>query len=56
MGFLATAPLFYVVYISTVAIAGSPVLILKIISPVLLGFLGLSIFAYAQKGLKLVVS
>ena len=51
-GFLETAPLFYAIYISTVAIAGSPVLILKIISPLLLGFLGLSIFEYAQKGLN----
>jgi hypothetical protein len=49
--FLTTAPLFYATYLSVVAIAGSPVLVLKIISPVLLGFLGLSIFGYAQKGL-----
>ncbi len=49
--FLATAPLFYSIFMSIVAIGASPVWVLKIISPVLLGFLGLSIFAYAKKGL-----
>ncbi len=49
--FLAIAPLFYTIFMSLVAVGGSPVLLLKIISPVLLGFLGLSIFAYAKKGL-----
>jgi len=47
---LAVAPLFYSIYISIVGV-GSAVFALKIISPLLLGFLGLSIFAYATKGL-----
>jgi hypothetical protein len=49
--FLATAPLFYTIYMPIVAIGGSPVLVLKIISPLLLGFLSLSMYAYAKKGL-----
>ena len=36
---------------SIVAAGGSPVFVLKIISPLLLGFLGLSIYAYAKRGL-----
>jgi hypothetical protein len=36
---------------SIVAVGGSPVFALKIISPLLLGFLGLSIFTYAKRGL-----
>lgn len=51
-GFLSTAPLFYLIYMGAVAIGGSPVFVLKIISPVLLGFLSLSIFSYAKKGLN----
>jgi hypothetical protein len=50
-GYLETAPLFYTIFMSIVAAGGSPVLVLKIISPLLLGFLGLSIFAYAKRGL-----
>ena len=50
--FLATAPLFYVIFMSMVAIGGSPVFVLKIISPLLLGFLGLSIYTYAKRGLN----
>ncbi len=49
--FLGTAPLFYTIFMSIVAVGGSPVLVLKIIPPVLLGFLGLSIYAYAKRGL-----
>jgi hypothetical protein len=49
--FLQTAPLFYTIFMSIVAAGGSPVLVLKIISPLLLGFLGISIFAYAKRGL-----
>jgi hypothetical protein len=49
--FLQTAPLFYSLFMSIIALGASPVLMLKIISPALLGFLGLSIFAYAKKGL-----
>ncbi len=50
-GFLSVAPLFYAIFMSLVAIGASPVFVLKIISPLLLGFLGLSIFVYAKKGL-----
>ncbi len=49
--FLATAPLFYTFFLSIVAIGGSPVIMLKIISPLLLGFLSLSMYTYAKKGL-----
>jgi len=49
--YLATAPLFYAIFMSIVGVGGSPVWVLKIISPILLGFLGLSIFGYAKKGL-----
>ncbi|MGA3288673.1 MAG: hypothetical protein ABSD42_00325 [Candidatus Bathyarchaeia archaeon] len=49
--FLATAPLFYSILMLIVGVGGSPVFALKIISPLLLGFLGLSIFAYAKRGL-----
>jgi hypothetical protein len=48
--YLATAPLFYAIFMSIVA-AGAPLLTLKIISPLLLGFLGLSIYGYAKKSL-----
>jgi hypothetical protein len=51
LGFFAVAPLFYAIFMSLVAVGGSPVFVIKIISPLLLGFLGLSIFAYARKGL-----
>ncbi len=50
-GFLSTAPLFYTIFMSLVAVGGSLVFVIKIISPILLGFLGLSIFVYARKGL-----
>jgi hypothetical protein len=49
--FIATAPLFYSVFTSIVAVGGPPVLVLKVISPILLGFLSLSMYAYARKGL-----
>ena len=49
--FLQTAPLFYIIYMSIVAVVGSPVFVLKIISPLLLGFLSLSMYAYAKRGL-----
>lgn len=48
--FLADAPLFYAMFLSIVAAGGPPVLTLKIISPILLGFLGLTIYMYARKG------
>jgi hypothetical protein len=50
-GFLETAPLFYTLFMPLVAFGASPVWVIKIISPLLLGFLGLSIFAFAKKGL-----
>ena len=49
--FLATAPLFYTFFTSIVAVGGSPVWVLKIIPPLLLGLLGLSMYAYAKRGL-----
>ncbi len=50
--FLAAAPLFYTIFMSIVAVGGSPVLVLKVISPLLLGFLGLSMYSYAKRGLN----
>jgi hypothetical protein len=50
-GYLAVAPLFYTILMSIVA-TGIPLIIaLKVIPPLLLGFLGLSIYYYARKGL-----
>jgi hypothetical protein len=49
--FLATAPLFYTIFTSIVAAGGPPVLVLKIMPPILLGFLSLSMYVYARKGL-----
>ncbi len=48
---LETAPLFYIIFTSVVSVVGSSVFVLKLISPLLLGLLGLSIFAYARRGL-----
>ena len=49
--FLSTAPLFYAIFVPVVGAGASAVFTLKAISPLLLGFLGLSIYAYARKGL-----
>jgi hypothetical protein len=49
---LSTAPLFYTIFFSIVAAGGSPVWALKIIPPLLLGFLGLAMYVYARKGLE----
>jgi hypothetical protein len=49
--YLATAPLFYTIFLPIVAVGASPIIALKIISPLLLGALGLSIYGYAKKGL-----
>jgi hypothetical protein len=49
--FFATAPLFYAIYVPLVSAIGSPVLLIKIISPLLLAFLSLSIFAFAKTSL-----
>ncbi len=51
INFLATAPLFYTIFMSIVTVGASPVLLLKLISPLLLGFLSLSLYAYARRGL-----
>ena len=50
--FLSTAPVFYSIFMSALAAGGSPVFVIKVISPLLLGFLGLSIYAYAKRGLR----
>ncbi len=50
-GYLSIAPLFYAVLMSMAA-SGIPLIIaLKVLPPVLLGFLSLSIYYYARKGL-----
>ena len=51
LSFIGTAPLFYSIVISLVSLGGSLVWVLKLISVVFEGFLGLSIYGYAQKGL-----
>ena len=49
--FLATGPLFYTILISIVA-AGAPIILtLKMLSPLFLGFLGLSMYMFARRGL-----
>ena len=50
-GFLETAPLFYTILMSIIAAGGPLIVALKIIPPLLLGFLGLSIYKYAKSGL-----
>jgi len=50
--FLSIAPLFYSIYMSLVSAGASPVFLIKIISPLLLGFLGLSMFFFAKRGLS----
>jgi hypothetical protein len=49
--FVATAPLFYAIVVSAVLSGGSLILVLKVLPPLLHGFLGLSIYAYAKSGL-----
>ena len=49
--FLLNGQLFYAIFIPIVSAGGSPVWAIKVISPLLLGFLGLSMYAFAQKGL-----
>jgi hypothetical protein len=49
--YFATAPLFYAILASTVACGGPIVLVLKIFPILLHGFLGLSVYTYARKGL-----
>ena len=50
--YLATSPLIYLILVPLVAAGGSPVFLIKIISPLLLGFLALSVYLYAKKGLN----
>ena len=51
LSFIGTAPLFYSIIISLVSFGDSLFMVLKIVSVVFQGFLGLSIYGYAQKGL-----
>jgi hypothetical protein len=48
---VSTAPMFYSIYLSLVFLGASPVFTLKIIAPLLLAFLGFSIFYFAKKGI-----
>ena len=49
--FIATAPLLYTLTTSLSVLSGSVFIALKILPPVLLGVLGLSIYTYARRGL-----
>jgi hypothetical protein len=51
LSFIGTAPLFYSIVVSLVSLGGSLVWVLKVVSVAFDGFLGLSIYGYAQKGL-----
>ena len=51
LSFIGTAPLFYSIIVSLVSLGGSLVWVLKVISVAINGFLGLSIFGFAQRGL-----
>src|SRR3989304_5293153 len=49
--YLAIGPLFYTILISIVS-AGAPIILtLKMLSPLFLGFLGLSMYMFARRGL-----
>ena len=50
--FLTDAPLIYLLLMSLTSIGASIVISLKIIAPLLLGFLGLSVYIYAYKALS----
>jgi hypothetical protein len=50
--YIATAPLFYTIIVSLVSVGGPVITVLKIIPPILHGFLGLSIYGYAKSGLN----
>jgi len=49
--FIATAPLLYIITAGLSLLSGSIELVLKVLPPVLLGFLGLSLYVYARRGL-----
>lgn len=51
-GFLQSGPLCYSIFMLIVAAGGSIIWALKIIPPLLLGFLGFSIFIFAKRGLS----
>jgi hypothetical protein len=50
-GFIATAPLLYVLSTALTCLSGNVVVALKVIAPLLLGFLGLSMYFFARRGL-----
>ncbi|MFB3889447.1 MAG: hypothetical protein ACE14S_08140 [Candidatus Bathyarchaeia archaeon] len=50
--YIAIAPLFYTLIVSLVSLGGPLLLVLKIVPPLLHGFLGLSIYGYAKIGLN----
>lgn len=50
--FFASAPLFYLIYLPLVSLGGSIVLLIKVISPLLLAFLALTIFLFAKRAMK----
>jgi hypothetical protein len=50
-GFMATAPLFYSIVILLVSSGSTVITALKVLPPILHGFLSLSIYGYARKGL-----
>ena len=49
--FIAVAPFFYVILMSVTSVGVSIVLSLKVLSPLLLGFLGIAVYFYAEKAL-----
>jgi hypothetical protein len=49
--FIATAPLFYALTAGLTLVWGSLIWVLKVLPPILLGFLGLAIYGYARSGL-----
>lgn len=49
--FVATAPLLYVFTSGLTLASGSVILVLKVLAPVLLGFLGLAVYFFGRRGL-----
>ena len=49
--YIGTGPLFYTLIVSLVISGGPLIAVLKIVPPILHGFLGLSVYAFAKKGL-----
>jgi len=49
--FIATAPLLYTITAGLTLASGSVLIVLKVLAPILLGFLGLSMYWYARRGL-----